>query len=150
MTELLWLVLVASLLFACVTDCKSCEVYNFTWWMGGAAALLLLAGDRNNISASNLLQLLFFIALQLLFFSKMYGKADCYAFSVCAVAETVLGMQLVEYLFHMLLAFAFLALVQGGRHNIARNGNLKCPVPFLPYITLAFWTLLWYHVNVRT
>ena len=150
MTELLWFVLAASLLFACATDCKSCEVYNFTWWIGGAAALLLLAGDRDNISATNMVQLLFYIALQLFFFSKMYGKADCYAFSVCAVAETAAGMHLMEYLFHMLIAFAFLALVQGGKRNIARNGNLKHPVPFLPYITLAFWTLLWYHVNVRT
>lgn len=150
MTELLWFVLAASLLFACATDCKSCEVYNFTWWIGGAAALLLLAGNRDNISAMNLIQLLFFIALQLLFFSKMYGRADCYAFSVCAVAETAVGMLLAEYLFHMLIAFAFLAIVQGVRCNIARNGNLKRPVPFLPYIMLAFWTLLWYHVNVRT
>lgn len=112
--------------------------------------MLLLAGNRNNISVMNIVQLLFYIALQLLFFSRMYGKADCYAFSVCAVAETALGMQLMEYLFHMLTAFILLAIVQGVKHNIADNGNLKHPVPFLPYITLAFWTLLWYHVNVRT
>lgn len=149
MTELLWLVLAASLLFACATDCKSCEVYNFTWWIGGAAALLLLAGERDNVSAANIVQLLCYIALQLLFFSRMYGKADCYAFSVCAVAEAAAGMQLKEYLVHMLIAFVFLALVQGVKHNIADNGNLKRPVPFLPYITLAFWTLLWYHVTVR-
>ena len=150
MTGLLWFALAAILLFACATDCKSCEVYNFTWWIGGAAALLLLAEGRGNILAVNIAQLLFYIALQLLFFSRMYGKADCYAFSVCAVAEMAVGMQLMEYLFHMLIAFVFLAIVQGVKHNIADNGNLKHPVPFLPYITLAFWTLLWYHVNVRT
>lgn len=149
MREILWLILTGCLVFACVTDCRSCEVYNFTWWIGGAAAgLLLLTGGRE-FGLSDIAELVFFIVLQLFGFSKMYGRADCYAFSVCAVAGAAVGMTLMGYLLQMLLAFAFLAVLQGACGNIGRDGNLIKPVPFLPYITLAFWTLLWYHGTVR-
>lgn len=148
MSWLFWGVIAVCLLFACITDCRSREVYNVTWWAAGMAAGALLLGKRDRLDAGILSELGSFILLQLVLFTKMYGRADCYAFSVCAVAETAAGLSLAGYLLHMLLSFALLAFVQALRHNIDRGGNLRQPVPFLPYITLAFWALLWYSVTV--
>lgn len=148
MTEVLWGTIAACLLFACVTDCRSCEVYNFTWWIAGGAAGILLLWGGGQPDGVQLLELGVFILLQLKLFPKMYGRADCYAFSVCAVAEAAAGLSLAGYFLHMLLSFLFLAFVQALRHNIGSKGRLREPVPFLPYITLAFWALLWYSVTV--
>lgn len=148
MSGVLWGVLAVCLAFACITDCRTCLVYNFTWWIAGAAAGVLLFAERERLEGDFLLELVIFILLQLLLFSRMYGRADCYAFCVCAVAEAAVGLPLSGYLFHMLLSFLLLAFVQGLRHNIDKGGNLRRPVPFLPYITLAFWALLWYSVTV--
>ena len=147
MRVIFWVILALCLLFACVTDCRTCQVYNFTWWISGTAAGLLWLMGRQWTDREGITGLLIFILLQLLLFSKMYGRADCYGFCVCAVAEAAVGMRLVGFLTHMALAFGILALVQGARHNINNRGNLRRPVPFLPYITLAFWALLWYHGN---
>lgn len=148
MSGVLWCVIAGCLLFACITDCQTCEVYNITWWVAGGASILLLLSGRNSMEAGYLLELGFFVLLQQKLFSRMYGRADCHAFSVCAVAETAVGLSLTGYLLHMLLSFTLLAFIQGLRHNIDREGNLRRPVPFLPYITLAFWALLWYSVTV--
>lgn len=109
---------------------------------------MLLLAEKDRLDMNFLLELGFFIILQLSLFPKMYGRADCYAFSVCAVAEAAAGLSLAGYFLHMLLSFIFLAFVQALRHNIGKGGNLRRPVPFLPYITLAFWALLWYSVTV--
>lgn len=78
------------------------------------------------------------MALQFMLFARMYGKADCYAFCVCAIAGASLGMGFPDYLWQMLLALCLLFPVQLLRRNIGKSGNLKQPVAFLPYITLAF------------
>lgn len=111
------------------------------------AALLLLITGENRMDMECVAGLGLFVLLQLKLFSKMYGRADCYAFCVCALAEAAAGLGIVEFLIHMLAAFCLLAVIQGIHRNIDRRGNLKQPVPFLPYITLAFWTLLWYHYS---
>lgn len=79
-----------------------------------------------------------YMALQFGVFARMYGRADCYAFCVCAIAEASLGMDFSDYLVLMLLALCLLFPVQLLRGNIAKNGNLKQPVAFLPYISAAF------------
>ena len=137
MSMILWAVIAGCFLFACVTDCRTCEVYNFTWWLSGTAAVLLMFLNGGE-SAKILPQLCFFCLLQLLVFSKMYGRADCYAFCVCAMAEASAGKGLFEFLLQMLLAFGVLTVVQFFRGNVDAGGKLKQPVPFLPYITLAF------------
>ena len=152
----------ASLLAACIMDIQSSMVYDYVWWLGGAAGGLLMGGmilawRRNGVQgyeginavgerlgmSSAQLELLgsviIFILVQELLFSKFYGRADCHAFSVCALAEGAVGMGMKEYLVHMLLAFGVLAVVQLLRGNVGRDGNLKNPVPFLPYITITFW-----------
>lgn len=128
----------AALTAAVVMDLESCMVYNYVWWIGGGAAVLLLGMVKGGMEG----ELLIFILLQELFFCRLYGRADCHAFSVCAFLENVMGMGMQMYLLHMLFAFLLLALVQGVGGNIGTNGNLKQPVAFLPYITLTFWGVL--------
>ena len=50
----------------------------------------------------------------------------------------MLGMEAEDYLKHMILAYGMLIVHQIYRDNIAKNGRLKKPVPFLPYIAGAF------------
>lgn len=141
MKWILWVVIALCFLEACVTDCRTREVYNVTWWISGAAAAVLLVWSGE--AERRLLQELFlFWVIQMTIFSKLYGKADCYAFCVCAAAEASEGMGLREYLLHMAAAFALLTVVQLLRRNVDGRGNLKRAVPFLPYITLAFALLL--------
>lgn len=128
------------LLLACITDIAICQVYNFVWWISGVAAVALLAG--RGFAPSAVWEVLLFCVIQLTLFSRMYGKADCYAFCVCAAAEAGLGFGLAGFLMHMLVSFLLLVAVQAERRNIGSRGCLKSPVPFLPYITGAFYLML--------
>ena len=145
------------LLFACMTDWKSCEVFAFTWWIGGTAGGFLLLqkyvtgywiGEPRTPVIQQLIPLLLYILMQEIFFERFYGRADCHAFVICALIETVLGMGMLEFLLHMLMAFGLLAVVQMPQGNINSKGNLKRPVAFLPYITISFWVLLFFEKNV--
>ncbi len=140
---ILFSVIGGSLLLACVTDLAICHVYNFTWIPALAAAAVLLWSGLSTAEtaawAERLSPLLAFFLLQFVVFCRMYGRADCYAFCVCAAAEAARGMKMSGFLFHMLLAYMLLFMVQLVRGNMNRAGNLKKPVPFLPYITVSFW-----------
>lgn len=127
-------ILAGCLLFACMTDVRMYEVYQFVWWIGGVLGILCLPGNGGTIG-----ELLIYCLLQELFFCRFYGRADCHAFVVCALMQFGRGMGLREYLTHMLFAFCGLAVIQFGRKNINGKGNLKKPVSFLPYITVSFW-----------
>lgn len=152
-STLLLSILAGCLLFACMTDYKTCMVFQFTWWiagiMGGALlyrsltteCMVLWSEDLQR--EQRLLSLLLYIVLQEVIFCKAYGRADCHAFVVCAIVENAFGMNLLGCLVHMLLAFGALAITQAFHHNINRKGNLKQPVAFLPYITISFWVLLY-------
>lgn len=128
------------LLLACVTDMVICQVYNFVWPVSGAAAVILLA-DRKR-EALVVWEILLFCVIQMVLFARMYGKADCYAFCVCAIAEAGLGSGMSGFLIHMLVSFFLLTTVQAMRKNIGPGGRLKKPVPFLPYITAGFYIML--------
>ena len=132
--------LMGCLLLACITDIAICQVYNFVWWISGVAAVALLAG--RGLGTSVVWEVLLFCVIQMTLFARMYGKADCYAFCVCAVAEAGLGFELAGFLMHMLVSFLLLTAVQAVQRNIGSGGRLKRPVPFLPYITAAFYLML--------
>lgn len=129
-------------LFACITDYKSFEVYQFTWWMAGAASIMMLFPvweKARYILYVTLPEMLFFGLLQEFLFCRWYGRADCHAFVICALVSWGNGMGLKDWLIQMLIAFGILAIVQFSRQNINRKGNLKEPVAFLPFITVSFW-----------
>ncbi len=126
------------LLAACIMDVEGQMIYNYVWWVACPTAGILLYFRDSEISLGFLL----YVLLQEVFFARLYGRADCHAFVACAMVESALGMKMKEYLTHMLLAYVFLAIVQGFKQNIGRNGNLKKPVAFLPYITVSFWVLI--------
>lgn len=136
---------IGCLLLACVTDLAICQVHNFVWWIAGTAGGLLLlerlrtAPEENKYLVS---ELLVFCVIQLVLFCRLYGRADCYAFCTCAVMEAALGIGLKGFLVHMLFSFGLLAVKQAVGRNIGSDGNLKRPVPFLPYITAGMYLVL--------
>lgn len=142
--RLLWAVIGGCLLLACITDSLLCQVYNFTWWISLAAALLLWCcrgepGESVFLYSETLGWLMLFVGIQLAMGGRIYGRADSYAFCVCALAEASQGISAAGFLVHMLSAYILLFIVQAFRRNINKKGNLRKPVPFLPYITAAFW-----------
>lgn len=137
------------LLLACVTDIVMYQVYDFVWWLSGAASAILLwkrlwVTDDIRNGLGILFGLTVIWLIQLLVFGRLYGKADCYAFCVCAAAETGLGMELELIVTHMVLAFGMLVPVQFISKNITLRGNLKKPVAFIPYITAGLYLLLFF------
>lgn len=150
---LMWGIMGGSLLLACVTDRLLRQVYNFTWWIF-LAALALLWGmgggsprplQGSYMDCESLGWVMVYLGLQLLFAGCVYGRADSYAFCVCALAQTLLGISVAGFLVHMSIAYVLLFVIQLARRNIDRRGNLRKPVPFLPYITAAFWATVTLH-----
>lgn len=148
-TRLALALMLGCLLLACVTDVAIHQVYNFVWWIGAAVSAVplwkrLWSMDDIRMGKYILFGLLFFWMIQLGVFGRLYGKADCYAFCVCALAEAGLGMEPLQIMMHMAFAFGLLMSVQLFRKNITLRGRLKRPVPFLPYITAAFYLVLFF------
>lgn len=151
-TMLMLGVFAGCMLLAVLTDSAVCVVYNFVWWIALCAGGCLwftnmrwAEGFQAEETVRSFcldagIQLLLYVLLQFLVFGRTYGRADSYAFCTCALVGTTLGMGLEEYLTHMILSYLFLIMVQALQRNISRRGNLKRPVPFLPYINVAFWT----------
>lgn len=145
-SRLLLSVVLGCLLFATITDLVMCQAYNFVWWVSGIAAVgLLWQRWKETGTMTGLSELLLFCALQLLLCIRLYGRADGYAFCVCAGAQTGLGMGMEAYFMHMTVAFILLIIVQASRKNIGTRGRLKRPVPFLPYVATGFLIVLIFH-----
>ena len=153
-------VLGAYLLVASIQDMQSCQVYDFLHLLAAPVGLLLLlmapaeaAGAGIQAQTTNemlsaqaggkILSLLVFAAIQFGIFMRMYGAADGIVFLVCAIYESRFGEGLLTYLLHMGASFLVLGVVQGFRKNINSRGNLKEPVPFVPYITATVWFFLY-------
>ncbi len=132
-------VLAAYLLVASIQDAQSREVYDFLHMMTLPTGLIFVVAEP---SFDKLISLAVFAAVQLGIFMRMYGAGDGLTFLVCAVFESRFGEGLLTYLLHMATAFVLLGFVQGFRHNINRHGNLREPVPFIPYITASVWLFL--------
>ena len=124
------------LLAAWVMDVETHMIYDFVWWISGSAAFLLLVFSENARIVR--WDITVFIVLQQLVFGRLYGRADCHAFSVCALVEGAFGMTMQDYLMHMLIALCILTVVQLAKSNVTGDGRLKEPVPFLPYIAVSF------------
>ena len=128
------------LLAAWVMDVETHLIYNFVWYISGSAGgvNLLLSGNLPEVWWN----LLCFVLVQQLLFGRLYGRADCHAFSVCALSLGAMGMKMQDYLLQMLTAFLLLAAVQFAKCNVTRSGYLKIAIPFVPYITVSFWIMM--------
>lgn len=137
------------LFIACIMDIKEHMVYRFLWLISGAGALLMgvVYGCTQGLTIEGMIELVFFVMIQQLWFSRFYGRADCHAYSVCAAAMTAYGLQLIDYVMHMLLTFGGLFIVQAVRRNITGGGRLKKPVALIPYLTVAF--VVWVDFRCR-
>lgn len=145
MEVLFWLTLLA----ASIRDFRFHCVERIVWWISGIAGfgvLLLRNVSVTQFAMSNFAEWVCYVILQFCFLGRFYGKADCYAFSGCGIMILAFGGGMKSYLIHMLIAFSFLGLIQLGRKNINEMGNLKDPVPFIPYIAaaLCFFFILRY------
>ena len=139
--------LAGGLLSAAYMDRRNCWVYNYVWWwcLPWAGILGLTAdGDFSGIVA-----VLVFVMLQQLLFSRMYGKADCHAFSVCALAECGNAVGMVGFLLQMFLSVVLLTIVQLFRGNVTPRGRLREPQPFIPYIITAFFFVTFFESVFR-
>lgn len=127
-----------TLTVAALCDYCTAEVYDITFYpaMLAGCGYLLFCGSRTEIW-----NLAVFAALQALIFRRMYGGADCLAFCLCAVCRAVFHGTLLDDLLQMLLTFVLLAAVQLLKRNVNRKGNLKEPVPLIPYIAAAMLLL---------
>lgn len=130
-------------LAAAVMDYRTCRVYRLFWWIALGADILLWVCKADTILYSRLPELIFFCLLQELFFSKMYGRADCHGFCVGAVTLFCLGGSLWDFVMLMAYSFGLLFVVQAFHRNINKQGNLKKPVAFIPYLTTSFLLYLW-------
>ncbi|MCM1568638.1 MAG: hypothetical protein NC081_04225 [Roseburia sp.] len=135
-----------ALLFAALMDFESSQVYRFVWWICAGAGIMLLCCRCGALAAegrlfTGLAEWGGFCLLQQGFFSRKYGRADCHAFCCCSLLFCAEGGRLSLYFLHMLLSLGLLGMHQGFCHNIDARGNLKKPVPFVPYIGVAFLAL---------
>lgn len=133
-------VFAAALSHAAAMDRKYQRVRRGIWLWAGAAAVSLFvirAEGRPEEYSGAIPGILCFILLQFFLFAKLYGLADCFAFSCCSVFIGAFGGELREFLLHMLLSTGILGFVQFCRGNVNRFGNLKEPKAFIPYIAAA-------------
>lgn len=135
-----FLALAIYLVVSSVTDILLCQVHDVLQYFGAmnGVALLLYRMPEPKMGVS----LVVFTLIQYFLFLKMYGGADGMAFLICALYLASLGKGLESYLFHMALCYLLLAVVQGLRKNINKQGNLKEPVALLPYIGSGLLPLL--------
>lgn len=131
--------LASYLLTASITDIQTYEVYDFLPVVTAIVGLGVLCMDFHK---GLVLPLLTFIGIQSFLFIGMYGRADGYAFMVCALFESRFGQGMLTYLLHMGVAFLLLGIIQGILGNINRMGDLKHSVAFLPYIAVTVWWFL--------
>lgn len=137
-----YVLFVGSMVAACIMDVKEQLVYRFVWLIAAAGVSAVIVAVRMRgvgMNIASLTDLVLFVMLQQLWFGRFYGRADCHAFCVSAFMLWASGFVLLDYVMHMLLAFVGLALIQLMRRNVRRNGQLKKPVPMIPYIAVALW-----------
>lgn len=150
--EVLLGLLAGGLLAAAYMDAKSSYVYNYVWWWCLSWTGILLGfpvaegymkdglrGIADSFDIQQAAAVVLFVLLQQILFARMYGRADCHAFSACALACCAWHGNLLWFLVHMLLALTLLAAVQLCRRNVTPDGKLHVPKPFIPYIVVTFW-----------
>lgn len=135
-----YLILAVYLTVCVITDRKTCKIYDFLQLPASMAGAILCMARPLPAGAG--VGLILFALLQYFLFGRMYGQGDVMAFQVCSLYIIGEGGDFQALLLHMALSFAILGVIQLFRKNIDRRGNLKTPVPFLPYIACSLpWFL---------
>ncbi len=129
---------VGILLVVILEDWESCQVYRLLWGLFMVCAVGAYVFCNVKLEAGHLMQWICFCVLQYLFFSRLYGLADCHGFCCFGFLLLLNGNGLQGMLMQMLLSILFLGVVQLLKRNVNKYGNLKQPVAFLPYIGAAF------------
>ena len=79
-----------SLIAAAYSDFQIKQVYNFFLYIGLFAAAITMIAQGIDIK-NYVVDIIIFSLLQMFLFGRMYGKADCMSFVVCAVFFTAYG-----------------------------------------------------------
>lgn len=140
---LLWLgyLMLAVYLTVCaITDLQTCKVYDILQVPAAVAGAVLCLYQAPLPGGGK--GLVIFALLQYFLFMRFYGEGDVMAFQICSLYLVARGGDLQTLLLHMALAFILLGGVQVLRRNINQKGNLKVPVPFLPYIACSLLCFL--------
>ncbi len=132
------LTVILCLAAASAEDILTRKVVDIIWWVCAPACLLILPLSQNTPGFWDYFECLFAIFVQEHIMCRFYGRADSHAFSCCAVFLIFSGAGLEGHILHMFLSLVFLSLHQIIRHNIGNRGKLISPVPFIPYISIAF------------
>jgi len=141
------------LLAACIMDLETKEVYRYVWVTAIIPLAILLRTADKPVSTAEWTELVIFILLQQILFSRMYGRADSHAFCVCAAVFIISGDGFAGGVMHMAVSFLLLCIVQIYKKNVTALGRLKEPVAMLPYITAGFCVYMiirkWVDFTVR-
>lgn len=122
-------------------DGKSQMVRRWLWWVAGGAGIVTLL-LRRGAAPGAWSELACYGVIQFLLFSKMYGKADCHAFLCCGIMMSAYGGGMKDFLWHMLITFSYLGIIQIGKRNVTTKGNLRQPVALIPYVVPAYFTCI--------
>ena len=119
------------------------QVYDWIWILGLIGIGGLLIFHRNNIfqlsyCARELPPLVLFCLMQCFLCRFSYGRADAYGCMETAAYFFVTGKGIAAVAGCQLLVFLLLIVVQVVKGNIGRNGQLRQPVPYIPYLTTVF------------
>lgn len=133
----------SSLALAAYSDYCTMRVWDFIHLPAAAAGVLqgIMCMFTPIFTLQMLLDLILFAGLQWVFIRVMfrgkYGEADGLAFFMCALHMAATGGTFLQYLVHMAAAYLLFGTVQILKGNVNRKGNLKTPMPLIPYIAAA-------------
>ena len=122
------------MMLCCVTDYHTQKAYDAVQL--GVCVLLVIGIWGKETLASQGVELIVFGGIQAGIFRRMYGEADTMGFLICALSLLEGGLWI--WTLHMAITFLCLGIVQGWKHNIRKDGNLKVPVPLFPYMAAAY------------
>ena len=117
-----------------VTDYYTKQVYDLLQLV--ACMVIMTCVLQEQVATVQGAELLIFAFVQGVVFKNMYGEADVMGFLICALSMVERGIFI--WTCHMGISFLLLGVLQGVKGNIGASGNLKRPVAFFPYMTVAY------------